>query len=328
MSVRVIAEIGINHNGDINIAHKMIDSAKENGADIVKFQVHIPSQEMVSDLDKHVNIVPNLYSIIERNSLSFDDFVSLKKHADEIGIEFLATPFSLEAVDWLEKIGVNSYKIGSGEISDFMLLDKVLNTKKKILISCGMSLFSEIEETVKFIKKRDGNFVLFHCTSEYPCQFDHVNLSNIVKYRNAFSCDIGFSDHSKGIYAAIASVPLGVSIIEKHFTLDKTMIGPDQSASIEPWELKELKDAINIIESCLKHEDVVANLGDVRQLFMHGITVVRDLNKGHIIEKQDISSKRPLIGIPSSSFKEVIGKKIIKEIKKDSQIKWSDLGSI
>jgi len=329
MSIKLIAEIGINHNGDVSLAHKMIDSAKESGADIVKFQTHIPSREMVKDLYKYVSVLPNLYQIIESFSLLKSDMIALKSHADDLGIEFMSTPFSVEAVDELEEIGVKRYKIGSGEATNFLLLNKVCNTGKEVLISTGMNTKLEVNDIVDFLRKRRySKFVIMQCTSHYPCAYDKVNLNVLSTYRQEYSCNVGLSDHTPGIYVPVASVAFGVSYIEKHFTTSRDLAGPDQSASMNPLEFREMTDAVRIAEQAMGSSTKGSVVIDepVRSLFFHGLVTRGQIKKGDVFSLENLTAKRPCDGIPSKEFESIIGKMSTMDLDDDTIIRTSYIG--
>jgi N,N'-diacetyllegionaminate synthase len=327
MNTKVIAEIGVNHNGDYELSRKMLKSASESGANIVKFQTHIADKEMIGDIGKYATIFPTIYDHIDNLSLSFDEMKNLKTYSDELGVEFLSTPFSVEAVDWLEDIGVNAYKIGSGETDDFLLLERICRTGKLILISTGMSSMEEVNKMVHFLNSMNANFILMQCTSHYPASYDVINLKVLDVYRKEFNCNVGLSDHSPSIYTSLAAVAMGAIVVEKHFTIDKSLPGTDQEGSILPNELKEMVKAIKIVEECMGdgNKNSVIIDENVMKLFKHGIVAKKDLAKGDVIGVEDIASKRPLVGIPSCEYQNVIGKSIKNSILRDSPILFEDI---
>lgn len=327
MRTDLIAEIGVNHNGNVKLAHSMLDAAADNGANIVKFQTHIVSKEMIRNLSEHVSIFPNLYEHIDALSLDFIAMKELKDHADSKGIQFLSTPFSVEAVDWLEKVGVDQYKVGSGEADNFLLLDKIISTKKHIFISTGMSSINEVKEIVEFLQLRNAKYTLMQCTSEYPASCEVVNLKVIETYKQLFQCQVGFSDHSLNIYNAIASISLGAVAIEKHFTTDKMLPGTDQAASITPDDLRVLSEAIDIVEKSLgsgcKNDFTIDT--EVSKLFKHCVVAARDIPEGKVVSFEDITAKRPLAGIPAKEYQTVIGSIAKHKILNDIPITYSML---
>ena len=322
----VIAEAGINHNGDIDKAKMLIDAAATCGADAVKFQTHLPEKEMLRDSVTAAYVGESLFDLLKRVELSREDHAELKGHATNKGILFLSTPFSREAVELLEEIGVPAYKVGSGEMTNFPLLKHIANKKKPMIISTGMSTFQEIEETVSFIKKYNNDLILMHCTSTYPTRYEDVNLKVIEKLRQHFGIPVGLSDHSAGIYTALAAVALGACMIEKHFTIKRSWPGPDQKASITPGELKELVKGIRAIEKALGSIKKVADDEmPVQRMARESVVSLVDIRKGTVIEENMVWVKRPGTGIPAKYLGEVIGKKAKQDIAANSVITWEDL---
>jgi len=316
--VKIIAEVGVNHNGDIDLAKEMIDAAAESGASIVKFQSHIPDKEMLKDLHEHVDLLPNLYELISNVTLSYDGMFLLKDHCDRRGVEFLSTPFSLDAVDELEKMGVNSYKIGSGETDNLLLLDRVCQTGKHIFISSGLSTWKEVQRSVNFIKDRGASFTLMQCTSSYPADPSSLNISVLTKYKNTFNCPIGISDHSEGILSALIAIALGVEVIEKHFTTDKNLPGTDQKSSINPDELKALSEQSRLVIDMIGNEEEENSdnaYPGVRDVFRHCLVANGKLNCGDKISIDNISTRRPAVGILASEYEGILGKNLNCDIE-------------
>ena len=323
----IIAEAGINHNGDIKLAKKLISTAKDAGADAVKFQTHIPEKEMLKDDSTAEYVGELLFDLLKRVELSKKDHVELKNYATNKGILFLSTPFSREAVDLLEEIGVRAYKVGSGEMTNLPLLEYIAKKKKPMIISTGMSTFEEIEETINLVKKFNDDLILLHCTSTYPTRYEDVNLRVIERLREKFKIPVGLSDHSIDIYTALASVVLGACIIEKHFTINKDLPGPDQKASITPSELKELVKGVRAVEKALgSTKKVTDDELPVQRMARESVVALVDIPKGTVITEDMVWVKRPGIGIPAKYLKTVIGMKTQKNIKVDTIIKWRDLG--
>ena len=323
----IIAEAGINHNGDIKLAKKLIGAAKGAGADVIKFQTHIPEEEMLKDDSTAEYIGESLFDLLKRVELSKKDHVELKKYATTKGILFLSTPFSREAVDLLEEIGVPAYKVGSGEMTNLPLLEYISKKKKPMIISTGMSTFEEIEETINFVKKINDDLILLHCTSTYPTRYEDVNLRVIERLREKFKIPVGLSDHSIGIYTALASVVLGACIIEKHFTINRDLPGPDQKASITPGELKELVKGVRAIEKALgSTKRITDDELSVQRMARESVVSLVNIPNGAVITEDMVWVKRPGIGIPPKYLNKVIGMKTRKNIKANTIIKWSDLG--
>lgn len=329
MSIKIIAEIGVNHNGDIDLAKEMIDSASRSGASIVKFQSHIPDKEMLKDIDKHVDLLPNLYDLISNVTLSYDEMFLLKDHCDEMDISFLSTPFSLEAVDELEKMNVDSYKIGSGETDNLLLINKVCQTGKHIFISTGLSTWSEVKRTVDFIKDRGSSFTLMQCTSSYPANPSSLNLSILKKYKDTFGCPVGVSDHSEGILSSLISIALGAEVVEKHFTIDKDLPGTDQGASIDPEELADLCRGAQLVLDMVgsdEEENSENAYPGVRKTFRHCIVARGNIKCGDYISIDNISTRRPAIGIPASDYIGILGKKVNCNIEDGRPILRESIG--
>lgn len=322
----VIAEAGINHNGDIKKALAMVEEAAKCGADAIKFQTHLPEKEMLKDSFTAGYVGDSLFDLLKKLELSKKDHVRLKKYAKKKGILFLSTPFSREAADLLEKIGVSGYKTGSGEMTNLPLLEHIAKKRKPMIISTGMSTFKEIQETVNFVRKLNNNLIILHCTSSYPAKYEDINLRVIEKLRKEFKLPVGLSDHSIGIYTALAAVSLGACVLEKHFTISRKWPGPDQKASIEPSELKELVFGVRAIEKALGSEKKIARDElPVKKMARESIVSLIDIPKGTIIKKDMVWVKRPGTGIPAKHLNKVINLKAKKNIKADQLIKWSDL---
>lgn len=318
--VRIIAEVADNHGGSVEVAKKLILAAKKSRADIVKFQLHLPEIEMIPGSIKMWN--GPLYDILKRNLLTIDDHRKLKRFCEKNNIMYLCTPFCLKAADLLESIGVEAFKIGSGEMTNLPMLRHIAKKKKTLIVSTGMSKMSEIRETVGVIKKEKTPLILMNCTSEYPPRPEDINLNLIKKLENEFRVPVGHSDHSPNIYTALAAVACGAKLIEKHFTLDKKQKGPDHFISLESKELKELIEGIRIIEKALGSEKKVQEKEKlVRKWAFHSVVSAVDIPQNTIISKDMVTIKRPGSGIPAKEIDKVIGKKTKRFIKKDTLIK-------
>lgn len=322
----IIAEAGINHNGDIKKAKMLIDKAAECGADAVKFQTHLPEKEMLKDSFTAKYVGSSLFDLLKKVELSKQNHIQLKKYAEKKGILFLSTPFSREAADLLEETGVNAYKVGSGEMTNLPLLEHIAQKRKPMIISTGMCTFKEVRETVNFIKKFKNDFIILHCTSSYPTKYEDVNLRVIEKLKKEFKIPVGLSDHSEGIYTALAAVVLGACVLEKHFTISKKWPGPDQKASIEPKELKELVKGVRAIEKALgSTKKITKDELSVKKMARASVVSLIDIPKGMIIEKDMVWIKRPGTGIPAKYLNKIIGLKVKKNIKANQLIKWENL---
>ena len=329
----IIAEIGINHNGDVNLAKKMIEEAKKSGADVVKFQVFSPERLYVESWAKERKVVfgdeeMTLWDFIDKVKLSWDDLKALKKYAEDLGIGFLATPFSFEDADFLEEIGVQAYKIASMDLNNTPFLKYVARKEKPIILSTGMGSIGEIEEAVRAILN-EGNdqIVILHCVSLYPPKPEQVHLRAIETLKRLFDFPIGFSDHTIGVHIPIAAIALGAQVIEKHFTLDKNLPGPDQKVSMTPEELKILRKAADEVWMALGRSwKVLTNEElEVARVARRSLVAKRYLKRGHILSEDDVVFKRPGNGIPPDEIRYVIGRKLKRDIPEDEIIAWEDL---
>lgn len=328
MKTIIIAEAGVNHNGNMELARKMIDAAKEAGADIVKFQTGKPENNISRFARKadyqaeQTGAGESQFEMVKKLCLEYDQYVLLKEYCDKIGIQFLSTPFDPESVRFLDKLQ-NIMKIPSGEITNYPYLVEVARTHKEIFMSTGMCTIPEIRACMDLLKENGaGEISLLHCNTEYPTPFGDVNLRAMLTLRDEFQCRVGYSDHTMGIEAAIAAVAMGAAIIEKHFTLDRSMDGPDQKSSVEPDELKQMVCSIRHIEKALgdgikrPSESESKNIEIVRK----SIVARREIKMGEVFTDENIAAKRPGTGISAMRWNEVIGKKAIHDFGEDEMI--------
>ena len=331
----VIAEIGANHNGDMDLARRMIDSAKSCGCDAVKFQSWTPdslvSQEEY-DRNKQYNDSPkkhfgSLKDMVEKYYLREEQHWELKRYCNDIGIEFCSTPFSKEEANLLEEMKVPFYKIASMDINNLSFLGHVARKQKPILLSTGMATIAEIENALGTIES-EGNFqiILLHCIAIYPPAYENINLNNIPMLRQTFGFPVGLSDHTIGISIPLAAVALGSCVIEKHFTLDKDMPGWDHEVSANPEEMKVIVEGSrNITKALGAFRRTVSQAEEEKKLkFRRSIVAAVHLKKGHEIASNDLAFKRPGIGIPPDRSDYVIGRKLNKDINADELIMWDD----
>jgi len=324
----IIAEACENHFGNINNAKKMIILSKNSGADYVKFQHHIPDEEMLKKVPKSKNFNISLYNFLKKNSLSIDEHETLKKYSKKISIKYLCTPFCLKAAHELDEIGVDMFKIGSGEFTDIPFIHGVLKLKKPVIFSTGMTNPQEMKKIYKFIKKNSYNeFAFLNCTSEYPPKYEDLNLYYITKMISNFKdIVIGHSDHTNDIYSSLAAVTLGAKIIEKHVNLDNLNHGPDRDVSINFNQLKEMVLAIRLLEKSLgSKKKIYKNEMPIVKWARRSIVSTNDINKGEKLTTKNIFSKRPSLGIPSYKYFSILGKKVKKNIKENTLIKMKDL---
>jgi len=329
----VIAEAGINHNGKLHLAKKLVDIAIESNADAIKFQTY-KSQEVVLPNVKNAKYAKNNYrknysqlEMIRKFELSYDDFVALKNYSDKKGIIFLSSPHSYDAIDFLADL-VPAFKFGSGDITNIPALSYAATKGKPIILSTGMSTISEIKEAIKYIKKeQNNNIVLLHCTTSYPCPYNEINLRAIITMRRELDCLIGYSDHSLGITVPIMAVTLGAVMIEKHITLSNNLVGPDHKASLEPKEFKRMVLEIRKSEQALGSFKKVPTLTEKKTIAIvrKSIVSISDIEINQIITQNMIGVKRPGYGIEPKFINKVIGKRANKKIFKNSLIMFSDI---
>ena len=326
--VFVIAEAGINHNGSFSIAKKLVDMAKKAGADCIKFQTHITEDEMT-----RTNILPGkiskkpLWNIIKNCELTEAEESKLSRYCKEENILFLSTPFSIPAVDRLEKIKMPAYKIGSGELTNLPFLKYIAKKRKPVILSTGMSDMNEIKSAVSLFKKAKTPLAILQTTSEYPCDYNDVNLGVIDRYKKLFNVPIGISDHSLGIYTALGAVARGACIVEKHITLNKRMPGPDQKLSLEPDELAELVKGCRAIKLALGDtKKILKKELPVLRFARESVVTLKKISKGSIFSEENLTTKRPNTGqIPAKDFYKIIGRKAKKDIPKNKQLLYSDI---
>lgn len=327
--ILIIAEAGVNHNGSLEIAKKLARTAKESGADIVKFQTAKLSSlvskyaEMADYQKENMGREISQQEMLEKLLLSYVDFQELSFYCKEIGIKFLSTPFDIESIDFLESLGCDVWKIPSGEITNLPYLEKIAKTGQDIILSTGMSTLSEIEEALHVLKCNGaGDIIILHCTTEYPAPYDEVNLRAMRTLAERFHCAVGYSDHTEGIEVAVAAAALGAEVIEKHFTLDKAMEGPDHKASLEPAELRAMIRAIRNIEKAMGSdvkEPAVSELGN-RTAARKSIVAKRAIHEGEVLSEENVTTKRPGNGISPMKWYQVLGTAAIRDFREDELI--------
>ena len=330
-----IAEIGLNHNGDLGLARKMVEAAFQAGADAVKFQ-SIQADKLVSPQTFDTPIdgfgykdVNNLGDFWNKVSIDKEFHFNIKNHCDQVGLEFMSTPFDFNNVDLLEKLGVRRFKIASGDITNWPLIDYIVNKDKPILLSTGGATLKEVKETVEFIKDRksDIDLTLLHCVSLYPTPPDLANLQALDELKAIHNGKVGFSDHTKGFHIPLAAIARGAEVIEKHFTIDQNLPGPDQKMSATPEIFSKIVKYGNQVRESIKlqgkklSQQEKGELDDMRR----SIVAAKSLAAGTIISKEHLDYKRPGSGISPSQFRKVLGKKLTQDLHKDDQIKWSHL---
>lgn len=332
----IIAEIGANHNGDMNLARKMIDSAKECGCDSVKFQSWTPSSlisKQEYDKNQSYDDSPkkhfgSLRAMVEKYYLRDEQHFELKEYCDSIGIDFCSTPFSISEANLLREMNVPFYKIASMDVTNHRLLRHVGQLSKPVLLSTGMATLGEIDSAVNtLVKVGAKDIVLLHCISIYPPKYGDINLRNIEMLRSSFGCPVGFSDHSIGVSIPLASVALGACVIEKHFTIDKDLPGWDHEISASPEEMKIIvTESRNIVKALGASRRIVSAAEQEKKAkFRRSIVSSGTLEKGHIIKEEDLEFKRPGSGIGPEHEQMLIGRTVARTIPEDHVISWKDL---
>jgi sialic acid synthase SpsE len=322
----VIAEAGINHNGDLRLAAELVDAAADAGADAIKFQTHFPECEMLRGGATAAYVGESLFDLLARTALSREAHVELQGRAVKKGLVFLSTPFSREAADFLETIGVPAFKTGSGELTHLPLQQHIARKHKPMIISTGMSTPEEIDRTVHAVRNEGAPFALMHCTSTYPTPYDHVQLGCIGWLQSRYGVPVGFSDHTLGNYVALAAVATGAQLFEKHFTISRSLPGPDQQGSMEPGELADLVRGIRAIEQARgATKSIQPGEQDVRNMAHHSVVAIRDIAANATIAADDVWAKRPGTGIPARQLNDVVGRMTKHGIVKDRLIRWDDL---
>ena len=325
----IIAEAGVNHNGSLELAKKLVDAAHQSGADIVKFQT-AKLHSLVTKTAPTANYQKeNLHGelsqteMLKKLLLSFDDFRELSWYCKKVGIQFLSTPFDLESIDFLEELGCSLWKIPSGEITNLPYLERLAKTGKPIIMSTGMCTLKEVGDAVDILKQNHaGELTLLHCTTQYPAPYAEVNLNAMQTLQNEFGCSVGYSDHTKGIEVPIAAVAMGATVIEKHFTLDRKMEGPDHKASLEPKELAAMVKAIRNIELALGNKEKKPSKSEKENIVVarKSIIAAENIKKGEVLTEKNLTTKRPGNGISPMKWHEVLGTKAIRDFNEDEMI--------
>ncbi len=329
---QIIAEIAQAHEGSLGIAHSYIDALADCGVDAVKFQTHIANAESSEFEQFRVNFSyedKTRFDYWKRMEFTLEQWVGLKKHCEDKGVEFLSSPFSIEAVELLEKLNVKRYKIGSGELSNFLMLDAIAKTRKPIILSSGMSDWNELDDSINFLKKYNNKISLLQCTTAYPTQPEQWGLSVMQKMKDRYQIEVGFSDHSGDIYACLAATSLGAEILEFHAVFNHSMFGPDAKASLNIEQISQLVNgvrAINISLNTLQLKEDITNFSQIKTMFGKSLATKVDVKKGNLISSTELESKKPGDkGIPAKYFENIIGKKWNNDLSANSFINENDI---
>ncbi|MCK4809401.1 MAG: N-acetylneuraminate synthase family protein [Candidatus Omnitrophica bacterium] len=324
----IIAEVGINHEGNFQKAIQIVDAAVESKADCIKFQCHIAGKEMIpTDMKPGKISEESLWDIIKRCELTEEEEIQIKKYCEEKGIIYLSTPFSREAADRLERMGVLAFKIGSGECNNLPLIEHIARKGKPMILSTGMNDMESIRKSVEIIQKYGVPLMLMHCVSMYPAPYDKVHLPSIVQLREKFDLPVGLSDHSLGIYTCLGAVAFGAVMLEKHFTISRKWPGPDNPISIEPEELKELVRGSKAIWQALKgKKEIQPEEQPVIDFAYASIVTINPIRKGEILGVENIWVKRPGTGdYLAKDFNALLGKRVKRDLPPDIQLQKEDV---
>lgn len=330
MSVYIIAEAGVNHNGRLDLAFELCKKAKEAGVDAVKFQTWktellVTRETQMAEYQKeNLSIEESQYDMLKKLELSYDSFLKIKRYCDEIGIQFLSTADEEESLDFIIKLGVPFLKLGSGDITNIPYLRIVGEKGLPVILSTGMSYLGDVERALYILKDAGApNVILLHCTTDYPCSMENVNLRAMLAMKHAFGVDVGYSDHTMGIEVPVAAVAMGATVIEKHFTLDKKMDGPDHQASLDPIELKLMVQAIRNIEKALgdgvKRPTQVEQ--EVSKVVLKSIVAKQEIRRGEMLTRDNLTVKRAGKGISSVYWDLILGTSATSDYNIDEEIK-------
>lgn len=329
MGVLIIAEAGVNHNGSMELAKEMVRKAKEAGADYIKFQTFIPGQvvskyALKADYQKNtMGAGQSQLQMLEKLALTCADFVELKQYCEELGIGFVSTPFDFDSIDFLESLDMDFWKIPSGEVTNLPYLEKIGRTGRKVILSTGMCEIDEIHDAVDVLEKNGTrDITLLHCNTEYPTPFEDVNLRAMDHLKRELNKPVGYSDHTEGIEISIAAAALGAVVLEKHFTLDKNMEGPDHKASLSPSELKQMVFAVRNIEAGMGDGIKRRTVSEKKNCAAARKSIVAkaDIAKGEIFTKSNITVKRPGNGISAMRWHDILGKEATHDYCEDELI--------
>ncbi len=326
--VLIIAEAGVNHNGNLEIAKQLVDVAKDCGADIVKFQTAklnslvSKSAHMADYQKKNIGVEESQKEMLSKLLLNFEDFIELASYCEKVGIKFLSTPFDIESIHFLNGIQ-DIWKVPSGEITNYPYLVEIGKTKKKVILSTGMAEMDEIQAAIDVLKENGTtDITILHCTTEYPAPINEVNLNVMQTLSDEFGYPVGYSDHTKGIEVGLAAAALGATAIEKHFTLDRNLPGPDHKASLEPDELKAMVEGIRKIELALGSKEKKPSEVELKNRLVARKSIVakKVIKAGEVLNDNNITTKRPGIGINPMRWNEVVGTKAVRDFEEDELI--------
>jgi N-acetylneuraminate synthase len=327
----IVAEVAQAHVGSLGMAHAYVDAVAGAGADAVKFQTHIAAAE--SSMDEPWRIKSSeqdvsRYDYWRRMEFTEQQWLGLKRHADERGLVFLSSPFSIEAVELLERVGVAAWKVPSGEISNTPMLKRIVTTGLPIVLSTGMSPLKEIDAVVEWIRARGLPLIVVQCTTAYPCPPEKTGLDLIPFFRDRYDCLVGLSDHSGTIYPGLAAATIGVELVEVHVTFHREMFGPDVPASVTMAELRQLVGGIRFIEKMranpVDKDALAVEMAPLRKMFTQSVTARSDIKAGTVLKKDHLATRKPGTGIPADRLEALIGKVLQNDVKKNEFLREQD----
>ena len=328
----IIGEVGLAHDGSLGCAHAFIDEVARAGADAVKFQTHIASAESTPAEPFRVKFSrqdTTRYNYWKRMEFTEEQWRGLAQHAQDRKLLFLSSPFSLEAVDLLERVGTPMWKVASGEVGNLALLDRMIATGKPVILSSGMSDLAELDRSVARVQRANLPLAVLQCTTAYPCPPERIGLNLVPVFRERYGCFVGLSDHSGTIYPALANATLGGDVIEVHVTMSRGMFGPDVPASVTMEEMRQLVDGVRFIErmraSPIEKDDVAKDMAPLRAIFTKSVVARVSLAKGTVVCPEHLAAKKPGTGLPADRQAELIGRRLRRAIAADEQVRLEDL---
>jgi N,N'-diacetyllegionaminate synthase len=328
----IIAEVAQAHDGSLGTAHAFIDAVARTGADAIKFQTHIAHAESTPDEPWRVRFSPQdetRYEYWQRMEFSEPQWEGLAKHCAEKNLVFLSSAFSMQAVDLLERVGTAAWKIGSGEVTNYPMLERMAQTGKPVLLSSGMSSWGELDGAVNLLQSEGAAHALFQCTTSYPCPLEKVGLNVLAEMKDRYACPVGLSDHSGSIYPSIGAVSLGAQMIEVHVTLSKEAFGPDVSSSLTVDALQEMVQGIRTIETILANpvekEKMAGDMGELRKIFGKSLVAACDLDKDTKITMDALDFRKPGTGIPAKDYRDVLNRRLRRSIRAGEILTLEDI---
>lgn len=331
----IIGEVAQSHDGSLGMAHAFIDAIADAGADAVKFQTHIAAAESTPGEPWRVKFSKQdatRYDYWQRMEFTEAQWYGLKQHADDRGLLFLSSPFSVEAIELLKRVGVAAWKIASGEVSNLPALDLIVDTRLPVILSTGMSSLSEIDTAVDRVVAADIPLAVLQCTSSYPCPPEKIGLNMLAVLRERYNCTVGLSDHSGTIYPGLAAATLGAEVLEVHVALSREMFGPDVPVSITASELRQLVEGVRFIEKMNAHpvnkDEMAGEMQPLRELFTKSVVARKDLSAGTVLHESHLTVKKPGIGIPAARLTELLGLRLRRSLRADEMLYEADVEMI